>query len=52
LIGDLELHGPAGFSLHDAGPRPSSPAKRHVIDPQSDQVAAPELAVERQVEQI
>jgi hypothetical protein len=50
LLGDLELHRPASFLLNDSRAIPNSPADEHVIDPQPDEVAAPELAVDRQIE--
>jgi hypothetical protein len=46
LLGNLELHRPASFLLNDGRTITHSPASEHVIDPQPDEIAAPELAVE------
>jgi hypothetical protein len=50
LFGYLELDGTPGFLLHDHGSRPDEPARQHVVDPQSDEIAAAKLAVDRKVE--
>jgi hypothetical protein len=50
LLRDLELHRPAGLLLDYRRSIANSPAGEHIIDPQPDEVAAPELAVYRQIE--
>jgi hypothetical protein len=50
LLGDLELHRPAGLFLDHRRAIANSPAGGHVIDPQPNEVAAPELAVDGQIE--
>jgi hypothetical protein len=50
LLGNLELHRPASLLLNDARAIAHSPAGEHVIDPQPDEIAAPELAVDREIE--
>ena len=50
LLGNLELHRPAGLLLHDGRAIANPPTGEHVIDPQADEIAAPELAVDRQIE--
>src|SRR6516225_9590990 len=50
LLGNLELHRPAGLLLNDGRAIANSPTSEHVIDPQADEIAAPELAVDRQIE--
>jgi len=47
---NLELHWPAGLLLDYRRAIANSPASEHVIDPQPDEIAAPELAVDRQIE--
>jgi hypothetical protein len=49
LLGNLELHGPASLLPNDGRAIANSPASEHVIDPQADEIAAPELAVDRQI---
>ena len=50
LLGDLELHRPASLLLNDGRAIANSPASEYVIDPQPNEIAAPELAVDRQIE--
>src|SRR6516164_10388 len=50
LVGNLELHRPASLLLNDGRAIANSPASRHVIDPQPDEIAAPELAVDGEIE--
>ena len=50
LLRNLELHRPAGLLLNDGRAIANSPASKHVIDPQSDEIAAPELAVDGEIE--
>ena len=50
LVGNLELHRPASLLLNDGRAIANSPASKHVIDPQSDEIAAPELAVDGEIE--
>jgi hypothetical protein len=50
LLGDLELHRPSRLLLHHCGPGPHPSAQKDVIHPQGNQVTAPQLAVDRQVE--
>src|SRR5215470_1202422 len=50
LLGNLELHRPASLLLNDGRAIANSPASEHVIDPQPDEITAPELAVDRQIE--
>jgi hypothetical protein len=50
LLGNLELHRPASLLLNDSSAIANSPAGEHVIDPQPHEIAAPELAVDRQIE--
>jgi hypothetical protein len=51
LFGDFELDRPAGLLLDHGRAIPHRAADTHVIDPQGDQIAAAQLAVDRQVEQ-
>ena len=50
LLRDLKLHRPAGLLLDDHRSIANSAADEHVIDPQPDEITAPELAVDRQIE--
>jgi hypothetical protein len=50
LLGNLELHRPASLLLNEGRAIANSPASEHIIDPESDEIAAPELAVDRQIE--
>jgi hypothetical protein len=50
LIGNLELHRPASLLLNDGRAIANSPASEHVIDPQPEEIAAPELAVDGEIE--
>jgi hypothetical protein len=50
LLGDLELHRPAGLPLNDGRAIANSSASEHVIDPQPDEITAPELTVDRKIE--
>jgi hypothetical protein len=50
LVGNLELHRPAGLLLNDGRAIANSSTSEHVIDPQTDEIAAPELAVDLQIE--
>ena len=50
LVGNLELDRPASLLLNDGGAITHSSASEHVIDPQPDEIAAPEFAVDRQIE--
>lgn len=47
----LKLDRPPGLLLDDHGTLSDSPAGNHITDPQSDQVATAQLAVDGQVEQ-
>jgi hypothetical protein len=49
LLGDFELHRPASLLLNDGRAIANSPAGKHVIDARPDEIAAPELAVDRQI---
>ena len=48
---DLKLNGPLRLLLHDGGACADPLAVRDVAHPQFDQIAGPELAVDRQIEQ-
>lgn len=50
LLGYLKLNGSAGLPLHDSGSGPHPPIEGYIVDPESDQVTGPQLAVEGQVE--
>jgi hypothetical protein len=52
LLRDLELHRPAGLFLflHYTRSIANSVASEHIIDPQSNEVASPELVVDGQIE--
>jgi hypothetical protein len=50
-LGDLKLDGALGLVLHDDGARCDLIAVADVADPQCDEVATPELAVDAQVEE-
>jgi hypothetical protein len=50
LLGDLELHRPAGLLLNHGRSIADPATDAHVIDPHPNEVAAPELAVDRQIE--
>jgi hypothetical protein len=50
LLGDLEPHRPAGLFLDHRRSIANSPAGAHVIDPQPNEVAPPELAINGQIE--
>jgi len=50
LLGNLELHRPASLLLNDGRAIANSPASEHVIDPQPNEIATPQLAVDRQIE--
>lgn len=51
LLGDLELHWTASLVLDNCGPVSHVTTYADVIDPKADKVAAPELAVDGEVEQ-
>lgn len=51
VLRDLELHGPAGLLLDDNAARLYVSAGRHIANLQPDEVAAPELAVDCEVEE-
>jgi hypothetical protein len=51
LLGDLELHRTASLVLDNCGPVSHVTTCADVIDPKADKVAAPELAVDVEVEQ-
>jgi hypothetical protein len=46
----LELHGPTGLLLDHDGPRPNPTADHEVADLHLDDVASPQLAVDREIE--
>ena len=50
LLGNLELHRPASLLLNEGRAVANSPASEHLIDPQPDEITAPELAVDHQIE--
>ena len=50
LLRNLELHRPASLLLNDGRAIANSPASKHVIDPQPDEISAPKSAVDRQIE--
>jgi hypothetical protein len=50
LLRNLELHRAASLLLNDGRAIANSPASKHVIDPQRDEIAAPELAVDSEIE--
>jgi hypothetical protein len=50
LLGDLELHRPAGLFLDDSRSIANSLAGEHIIASQPNEVAAPELTVDSQIE--
>jgi hypothetical protein len=51
LLGDLELHRTQGLLLHHHRPRGNLLAMSDIAYPQFDQIAAPQLAVDCQVEE-
>src|SRR5262249_5504178 len=51
LLRNFELDRPPGFPLDHGGPLPRPATGAHVLDFQRDEVAAAQLAVDRQVEQ-
>jgi hypothetical protein len=51
LLGDFKLDRPLGFLLHDDRPRSDSTALDHIVDAESNQIAAAQLAVDGEVEQ-
>ena len=51
LLCDLELHWTLRLLLHDDGTRGDSITVGHIANPQSHEVASPQLAVDSQVEQ-
>ena len=50
LLGDLKLNRPPGLLLDHGRSIANSPAGQYVVDPQPREVAAPELAVDGQIE--
>jgi hypothetical protein len=50
LLGDLELNRPGGLLLDHGRTIANLPAGEYVVDPQPHQIAAPELAVDGQIE--
>src|SRR5215472_6591707 len=51
LLGDLELHRPAGLLLNDGRAVTDPAANADIVDLQPHEIAAPEFAVDREVEQ-
>src|SRR5215467_8051274 len=51
LLGDLELHWPARFLLNDGRAVTDSTADADIVDLEPHEIAAPEFAVDREVEQ-
>jgi hypothetical protein len=51
LLSDLELDRPTGFPLNDSGAVSHLATDAHVVDAQPDEVAAAQLAVDREIEQ-
>lgn len=51
LLGALELNGPSGLPPNDRGPVPSLSGGPDVVDPKPCEIAGPELAVDREVEE-
>jgi hypothetical protein len=51
LLGDLELNWPAGFLLNHRGAIAYLPSDVYVADAEPDEVAAPQLAVDGEIEQ-
>jgi len=51
LLGDLELHRPARLLLNDGRAVRDPAANADIVDLQSHEIAAPEFAVDREVEQ-
>ena len=51
LCGDLELNGPACFLLDDGDPRGDVVCRADVEESQLDEIAAPQFAVDRQIEE-
>jgi hypothetical protein len=51
LLGDLELHRPARFLLNDGRAVTDTTADADILDLQPHEIAAPEFAVDREVEQ-
>jgi hypothetical protein len=49
LLGDLELHGPLGFLLHDDRTGSNATALDHIMDPQPDQIAPTQFAVDCEI---
>ena len=49
-LGNLEPHRPVSFLLNDGRAIANSPASEHVIYPQPDEIAGPELTVDRQID--
>ena len=50
LFGDLKLDGTASLPLYDSGPTANGPVEGDVPDPEPHQVAASQLAIDRQIE--
>ena len=50
LLRDLKLHRPSCLLLHDDGSGPYLISHRHIVSPQTDQVAGAKLAVDGEVE--
>jgi hypothetical protein len=50
LFGNLELYWPTSPLLNDGRAIANSPASEHVIDLQPNEIAAPELAIDRHIE--
>ena len=51
LLGDLELHRPTRFLLNDGCAVTDTTADADILALQSHEIAAPEFAVDREVEQ-
>ena len=51
LLGDLKLDRALGLLLHDHRPRHDPSALDHIVDAESNQIAAAQLAVDGEVEQ-
>jgi hypothetical protein len=51
LLGDLELNRPVGFHLDHGGAVAHMASHGHVVDPEANQVATAQLAVDGEIEQ-
>lgn len=51
MFGDFKLHRSSGLALRDPRSRPHLVALHHVFDPQVDEIAAAQLAINGQIEE-